>query len=418
MKLIFVHLFILLAAEQIRSSPTRRLEQFAFEKYLTRARAVLDRVPLIDGHNDFPMSLRDFARNQVGELDINDLTTLEPWASSSSSHTDINRLHTGKVGAQFWSAYVGCTTQYKDAISKTWEQIDVVHRMVEANPTTFEFVTSAQGIENAFSQGKIGSLIGVEGGHSIDSSLAVLRMMYDMGVRYMTMTHSCATPWADNSQVDNPGGVAVHDGLTPFGKTVVAEMNRLGMLIDLSHVSRKTMRDALETSTAPVIFSHSSAYALCNNTRNVPDDILQLVVANGGVVMVNFFPSFVTCSSTATVQDVANHMDHIRNVAGVDHIGIGADYNGITEVPVGLKDVSEYPNLFAELLARGWAEADLEKIAGLNLLRVLRGAEAVRDQMAADGVKPFDEWIPQADLPAESLPCSTGQIKSVKLTTE
>ncbi|XP_057372398.1 dipeptidase 1-like [Daphnia carinata] len=404
-------LVLLFTVEQIRSSPAGRVEQVVLDTYEIKARAVLDRVPLIDGHNDFAMSLRYYARNQVGDLDINDLTTLEPWASSPSSHTDINRLRQGKVGAQFWSAYVGCTTQYKDAVSKTWEQIDVIHRFVDANPTTFEFVTSAQGIEDAFTQGKIGSLIGVEGGHSIDSSLAVLRMMYDMGVRYMTMTHSCATPWADNSQVDNPGGVAVHDGLTPFGKTVVAEMNRLGMLLDLSHVSRKTMRDALETSTAPVIFSHSSAYALCNNTRNVPDDILQLVALNGGIVMVNFFPSFVTCSSTATVQDVANHMDHIRNVAGVDHIGIGADYNGITEVPVGLKDVSEYPNLFAELLARGWAETDLEKVAGLNLLRVLRGAESVRDQMAVTGVKPFDEWIPQADLPAESLPCSTGQVK-------
>jgi len=290
--------------------------------------------------------------------------------------------------------------------------------MVDANPTAFEFVTSAQGIEDAFSQGKIGSLVGVEGGHSIGSSLSVLRMMYDMGVRYMTLTHSCPTPWGDNSQLDDPGNVPIHDGLTPFGKSVIAEMNRLGMLVDLSHVSRKTMRDALETSTAPVIFSHSSAYALCNNTRNVPDDILQLVAQNGGVVMVNFFVSYISCGVTATVQQVADHIEHIRNVAGADHVGIGSDFNGVPRTPAGLKDVSEYPNLFAELLSRGWAESDLEKVAGLNLLRVFRGAEAVRDQMAADGAKPFDEWIPQTDLPDESLPCSTGQIMSVKLTTE
>ncbi|XP_046461771.1 dipeptidase 1-like [Daphnia pulex] len=412
-------LALLLSAQKSWSYPSARFEEAnSFEKYLEKARTVLDRVPLIDGHNDFPYSLRRYENNQVGDLDINDLTTSEPWASSSSSHTDINRLRQGKVGAQFWSAYVSCSTQYKDAILKTWEQIDVIHRMVDANPTAFEFVKSAQGIEDAFSQGKIGSLVGVEGGHSIGSSLAVLRMMYDMGVRYMTLTHSCPTPWGDNSQLDDPGNVPIHDGLTPFGKDVIAEMNRLGMLIDLSHVSRKTMRDALETSTAPVIFSHSSAYALCNNTRNVPDDILQLVAQNGGVVMVNFFVSYISCGLTATVQQVADHIEHIRNVAGADHVGIGSDFNGVARTPEGLKDVSEYPNLFAELLARGWAETDLEKVAGLNLLRVFRGAEAVRDQMAADGGKPFDEWIPQADLPAESLPCSTGQIKSIKLSTE
>ncbi|XP_032799459.2 LOW QUALITY PROTEIN: dipeptidase 1 [Daphnia magna] len=418
MKLRLTVFLVLLVIELILSSPSRRFDGVAFEKFLIKARDVLDRVPLIDGHNDFPYSLRRYESNQVGDLDIYDLTTVEPWASSSSSHTDINRLRQGKVGAQFWSAYVPCSTQYKDAISKTWEQIDVIHRLVEANPTTFAFVTSAQEIEDAFAQGKIGSMVGVEGGHSIGSSLAVLRMMYDMGVRYMTMTHSCPTPWADNSQLDDPGNVPVHDGLTPFGRTVVAEMNRLGMLIDLSHVSRKTMRDALEISTAPVIFSHSSAYALCNNTRNVPDDILQLVAQNGGVVMVNFFVSYVTCGSDSTVQDVADHIEHIRNIAGVDNVGVGSDFNGVARTPDGLKDVSQYPNLFAELLARGWTETDLEKVAGLNLLRALRGAESVRDQMAADGIKPFDEWIPQTDLPAEAQPCSTGEYKSQKLLTE
>ncbi|XP_046461768.1 dipeptidase 1-like [Daphnia pulex] len=409
MKLSLIVLSLLLVAEGIHSSRYRRFDPATKENYLKQARGVLERVPLIDGHNDFPWTLRNYAKNQIAALNITDLTKLEPWASSPSSHTDINRLRQGQVGAQFWVAYVDCKTQYKDALAKTWEQIDVIHRMVEANPSTFEFVTSAKGILDAFSQGKIGSLVGVEGGHSIDSSLGILRMMYDMGVRYMTLTHACPTPWADNSQLDNPGGMPVNDGLSSFGKLVIKEMNRLGMLIDLSHVSRKTMRDALETSTAPVIFSHSSAYALCNNTRNVPDDILKLVAQKGGVVMINFYSDFVTCSiSPATLQDVANHMDHIRKVAGVDNIGIGADYNGVSRVPEGLGDVSKYPDLFAELIARGWTESDLEKVAGLNFLRVFKGTEEVRDQMAADGVKPFDNWIPQTDLPVESLPCSTG----------
>ncbi|XP_046653054.1 dipeptidase 1-like [Daphnia pulicaria] len=416
MKIVWIFL-VCLAVDQTLSFPTRQFEEKKFEKYLAHARIILDRVPLIDGHNDFPNSLRKYANNQIDDLDIYDLTTLEPWASSPSSHTDINRLRQGKVGAQFWSTYIPCATQYKDAILKTLEQIDVVHRLVEANPSTFEFVTSAQGIEDAFSRGRIGSLVGLEGGHSIGSSLAVLRMMYDMGVRYMTMTHLCNTPWADHSLLDDPGNVPVHDGLTPFGKTVVAEMNRLGMLVDISHVSRKTMRDVLETSTAPVIFSHSSAYALCNDTRNVPDDILQLVTLNGGIVIVNFFTIYVSCGQTATVQQVADHVEHIRTIAGVDHVGLGSDFNGADKTPEGLKDVSEYPNLFAELLARGWTETDLEKVAGWNLLRVLRGAEAVRDQMAVDGLKPFDNWIPQTDLPVESLPCSTGDFSNNTYTS-
>ncbi|KAI9561086.1 hypothetical protein GHT06_012042 [Daphnia sinensis] len=400
MKVHLILLMLLIATEKIHSSRYRRsADPLAYKNYLTKANAILERVPLIDGHNDLPWTLRNYAKNQVGILNITDLTNVEPWASSPSSHTDVIRLRQGKVGAQFWAAYVGCTTQYKDAVTRTWEQIDVVHRLVNANPDTFEFVTSAQGIEDAFRRGKIGSLIGVEGGHSIDSSLSVLRMMYDMGVRYMTLTHACPTPWADNSQLDNAGGVPVSNGLSAFGKIVVKEMNRLGMLLDLSHISRKTMKDALETSVAPVIFSHSSAYAVCNNTRNVPDDVLRLVAQKKGVVMVNFYSDFVTCGiSKATIEDVANHMDHIRNVAGSDYIGIGADYN----------DVSKYPDLFSLLLSRGWTENELEKVAGLNLLRVFREAEAVRNQMAANGVKPFDDWIPQTDMPAESQPCNTG----------
>ncbi|KZS18074.1 Dipeptidase [Daphnia magna] len=410
MKLYFILLTLLIATEKIHSSRYHRsVDPLAYKNYLPKANAILDRVPLIDGHNDLPWTLRNYANNQVGILNITDLTNVEPWASSPSSHTDVIRLRQGKVGAQFWAAYVGCTTQYKDAVTKTWEQIDVVHRLVDANPDTFEFVTSAQGIEDAFRRGKIGSLIGVEGGHSIDSSLSVLRMMYDMGVRYMTLTHACPTPWADNSQLDNAGGVPVSNGLSAFGKIVVKEMNRLGMLLDLSHISRKTMKDALEMSVAPVIFSHSSAYSVCNNTRNVPDDVLRLVAKKKGVVMVNFYSDFVTCGiSKATIEDVANHMDHIRNIAGADYIGIGADYNGVTRVPEGLEDVSKYPDLFALLLSRGWTENELEKVAGLNLLRVFREAEAVRNQMAVDGVKPFDDWIPQTDMPAESQPCNTG----------
>jgi membrane dipeptidase len=303
--------------------------------------------------------------------------------------TDIPRLRQGGVGGQFWSVYVPSTMQGREAVRVTLEQIDIVHRMMARWPETFAFVNTAAELERAFKAGKIASMIGIEGGHSIDSSLPVLRTMNALGARYMTLTHSANLPWADASP-----GPAVLGGLSKFGEEVVREMNRLGMLVDLSHVSPDTMEDALRVSDAPVIFSHSSAKALCNHHRNVPDHILQMVAKNGGVVMVTFVPGFISqavadfdarpeaerkgqTAPRATLSQVADHIDHIRKVAGIDHVGIGGDFDGISSVVQGLEDVSKYPDLTAELLRRGYRDDDIRKLLGLNVLRVMRQAEKV-----------------------------------------
>ncbi|HVG84413.1 MAG TPA: dipeptidase, partial [Vicinamibacterales bacterium] len=325
--------------------------------------------------------------------------------------TDIPRLHRGGLGAQFWSVYVPAEMQGKEAVRATLEQIDIVHRMTKRWPETFELALTADAAERAFKSGRIGSMIGMEGGHSIDSSMATLRQMYALGARYMTLTHSLNVPWAD-SATDPPK----HNGLSKFGEEVVREMNRLGMLVDLSHVSPDTMKDALAVSEAPAIFSHSSARAICNVPRNVPDDVLQLLPKNRGVVMVTFVPGFISQevadwnlletsqlqllraqfpSNTAyvnagierwraehpapraTLRQVADHIDHIRKVAGIDHIGLGGDFDGITTVVQGLEDVSKYPDLTAELLRRGYADDEVKKVLGLNVLRAWREAEQV-----------------------------------------
>lgn len=349
---------------------------------LARARAIHKQVPLIDGHNDYPWALRGLDPGR-------DFSKAEISKPAPSLMTDIPRLRQGGVGGQFWSVYVPSTMQGKEAVRATLEQIDIVHRMTKRWPETFEMAHTAADVERSFKAGRIGSLIGMEGGHSIDSSLATLRMMFALGARYMTLTHSANLPWADASP-----GPAVHGGLSKFGEEVVREMNRLGMLVDLSHVSPDTMDDALRVSAAPVIFSHSSAKAICNVHRNVPDNVLQLVKKNGGVVMVTFVPSFISQavadydarpeaerasipSPTATLSQVADHIDHIRKVAGIDHIGLGGDFDGISSVIVGLEDVSTYPALSAELLKRGYADEDVKKIIGLNVLRVMRQVEKV-----------------------------------------
>jgi membrane dipeptidase len=240
---------------------------------------------------------------------------------------------------------MSCDAQYKDIVRACLDQVDVIRRMIDKYSWAFKLVTTADGIMEAFNEGKIGSMIGVEGGHCIDSSIATLRMFYNLGARYMTITHNCDTPWADTNSQDESGPV----GLSDFGVTVIDEMNRLGMIVDLSHVSAATMREVLQVSRAPVIFSHSSAYGLCPSNRNVPDDVLQLIKEKNGLVMVNFYPNFVTCSNNATTSDVADHIDYIRNLIGPEYVGIGADYDGINRVPVGLEDTSKYPNLFQEL---------------------------------------------------------------------
>ncbi|KAI2662249.1 Dipeptidase 1 [Labeo rohita] len=310
----------------------------------------------------------------------------------------------------FWAAFVPCDTQYKDAVRQTLEQIDVVHRMCQKYPDVFKFAASSQDIMDAFEQNKTASLIGVEGGHSIDSSLGTLRTMYHLGVRYLTLTHSCTTPWVDNWLVDTGSEPEVHGGLSEFGKQVVREMNRIGMLIDLSHVSEKVMNQVLDISEAPIIFSHSSAYSICNHKRNVPDDVLLRVREKQGIVMINFYNDYVTCQDAANISDVADHFDHIKKVADASIIGFGGDYDGVPRVPDGLEDVSKYPDLVAELLRRKWTEDEIRDALGRNLLRVFREVEAVRDRMNA--IKPDDKPIPLKEV---QNPCRTDygyQVKS------
>ena len=349
--------------------------------FLTRARALHRQVPLIDGHNDYPWALRGIDPGR--DLNRADIAKAVP-----SLMTDIPRLRQGGVGGQFWSVYVPSTMMGKEAVRATLEQIDIVHRMTMKWPETFEIAYTADDIERSFKAKRIGSLIGMEGGHSIDNSLATLRMMHTLGAQYMTLTHSANLAWADASP-----GPAVLGGLSRFGEEVVREMNRLGMLVDLSHVHPETMEDALRVTAAPVIFSHSSAKAICNVHRNVPDNVLQLVAKNGGVVMVTFVPGFISQqvadfdakpaaertgpAPKATLQQVADHIDHIRKVAGIDHIGLGGDFDGISSVVEGLEDVSTYPALTAELLKRGYKDDDIKKILGLNVLRVMRQVEKV-----------------------------------------
>ncbi|WP_172385063.1 dipeptidase [Streptomyces sp. MNP-20] len=371
---------------------------------LARARSLLAEFPVVDGHNDLPWALREKAGYDLDRLDVAaDQTGL--------LHTDLARLRAGGVGAQYWSVYVRSDMAGDDAVSATLEQIDCVQRLLARHPEELRPALTAADLEAARAEGRIASLMGAEGGHSINNSLATLRALYALGVRYMTLTHNDNIAWAD-SATDVPGV----GGLSAFGREVVREMNRLGMLVDLSHVAATTMRAALDTSEAPVIFSHSSSRAVCDHPRNIPDDVLERLPANGGVAMATFVPKFVLQAAVdwtlaadenmrahgfhhldttpeamkvhaafeeahprpvATAATVADHLDHMREVAGVDHIGIGGDYDGTAFTPSGLDDVSGYPNLVAELLDRGWSEPDLAKLTWRNAARVLGAAEDV-----------------------------------------
>ncbi len=375
-----------------------------------RAQAITKSSPLIDGHNDYPWALREKAQRNLATLDIS--------RPQPSLMTDIARLRAGGVGGQFWSVYVPVELAGQSAVTATLEQIDIVHQMMRRYPDTFELALTADDVERVFRKGRIASLIGMEGGHSIDNSLAALRMFHRLGARYMTLTHNKNTPWAD-SCTDTPRS----GGLTAFGEEVVREMSRLGMLVDLSHVSPGTMDDALRVTRAPVIFSHSSARAVNDVPRNVPDEILRRLPSNGGVVMVTFVPGFISPKTAAwstrqdaerarltalaptdaaaitsgvaqwtamnpapaaTIAEVADHVDHIRKVAGIDHIGLGGDFDGMTLVVAGLEDVSTYPALLAELLRRGYSDDDLRKITGRNVLRVMRQAERVSTSLRSE----------------------------------
>ncbi|XP_075225894.1 dipeptidase 1-like [Lycorma delicatula] len=347
-------------------------------------------------HNDLPWNIRKFVHNQLGQFNFSwDLRQIEPWSKSNWSHTDLPRLRAGLVGAQFWSAYSPCGSQFLDAVQVTMEQIDVIRRLTDVYSTDLQLVSSVAGLKEAHRKGRIASLIGVEGGHSLGSSLGVLRMYYDLGARYLTLTHTCHTPWAGccvGPEDQNSVSEDDNQGLSHFGSLVVRELNRLGMLVDLSHTSVRTMEDALNVSIAPIIFSHSSAFALCNSTRNVPDHVLKLVALNGGIVMVNFYSYFITCNQSSSLEDVIAHINHIRSVAGEDHVGIGAGYDGINSTPRGLEDVSQYPNLFATLMEDpSWGEEQLKKLAGLNFIRVFSTAEQVRDKWKYEGVSAVEE---------------------------
>jgi membrane dipeptidase len=370
---------------------------------LAHARQLLAAHPVVDGHNDLPWALREQVSYDLDRLDI-------AADQASRTHTDIPRLRAGGVGGQFWSVYVPSSPTGEAAVTATLEQIDVVRRMTGRYAADLAPARTADDLESAREQGRIASLMGAEGGHSIDCSLGTLRGLYELGVRYMTLTHNDNTPWAD-SATDEPAA----NGLTAFGGEVVREMNRLGMLVDLSHVSPDTMRAALAVTEAPVLFSHSSARAVCDHVRNIPDDVLAALPANGGVAMATFVPKFVLPAAiewtleadanmrahgfhpldttpagmvvqrafetahprpAATVSTVADHLDHMRAVAGIDHIGIGGDFDGTAFTPDGLTDVAGYPNLIAELLRRGWSDTDLAKLTWHNAVRVLRDAES------------------------------------------
>lgn len=391
-----------------------------------RARRILERTPLIDGHNDLPWALRQGHGRDPFAVDLT--TDLQ---ASTRLHTDIPRLRAGGVGGQFWSVYVPASLSPNDAAVATWEQIDIVRRLVAAYPDVFELATTADDIVRIHRQGRIASLMGIEGGYSIDDSLGLLREFHEAGVRYMTLTHSKTTTWAD-SATDAPKW----GGLSPFGEQVVKEMNRLGMMVDLSHVSEETMLDAMRVSEAPVIFSHSSARAVTGHARNVPDSVLRLMAEDGGVVMVTFVPGFVSEAvrawsaaraaeearlkslnpgnpqavtdglaawvaanpvPRAAVADVVAHIQHVREVAGIDHVGLGGDFDGVDSLPDGISGVDAYPRILAALMEDGWTEADIRKLAGENVLRVMRAVEGVAAGKRA-------ERPSLASLPTEGAP--------------
>ena len=414
-----------LAAALMLASPLSA-QDASVDAATATANAALEAAPVFDGHNDVPNQLRDRVANQINAFDFEDTTaTAAAHPEGRAMQTDLARLKQGKVGAQFWSVYVPSNPDEAEAVQQVIEQIDVTKRLIARYPDGLRYAETADQVERAMAEGKVASLMGMEGGHAIGSSLAVLRQLYALGARYMTLTHNSNTPWAD-AATDNPK----FDGLSAFGMDVVREMNRIGMLVDLSHVSEATMLDALDVAKAPVIFSHSGARAINGHPRNVPDSVLARLPANGGIVMVVALPGFLneqrrqwfakrsaeearlkalfqgqpgTVKATleawdkanpepaTTIKHMADHIDHIRKIAGVESIGIGGDFDGMPSGPVGFEDVRGYPLLFAELARRGYSQVELEMIASRNALRVMRAAEAYAASVA--GMAPIETLI-------------------------
>ena len=396
-----------------------------------RARRLMSETPLIDGHNDVPWQYRKRVNLHLDQMDLaSDLTTLDP-----PMHTDIARLRAGGVGGQFWSVFIPIRESGGEPgdARTVIEQIDFAKRLIAQHPDELQLALTADDVLRAHRAGRIASLMGMEGGHSIENSLAVLRATFELGARYMTITHSKSTDWADSATDDTD-----HGGLTEFGREVVREMNRIGMIVDLSHVAPSTMHDALDIVQAPVMFSHSSAFAVCAHPRNVPDEVLLRVKNNNGVVMITFVGAFVSEEARlarergqeernrleselgddeetiraamevwrkdnpapkATLAQVADHIDHVRNIAGIDHVGIGGDFDGTSSIPVGLEDVSKYPDLIVELLRRGYSDEDVQKILGLNILRVMRDVEQVAATLGPS-TPASDARIEELDTPA------------------
>jgi membrane dipeptidase len=409
--------------------------------YPARVAQILKQTPLIDGHNDLPWEIRDRFHSKLSAIDLSRDTSTLPFPDGGIAlMTDINRLRRGGVGGQFWSVFVPVDMPGATAVQATLEQIDIVRQMAERYPHDFELAYSAADVRRIHKAGRIASLIGIEGGHQINNSLPVLREMYALGARYMTLTHSSNTEWAD-SATDAPK----HHGLTVFGREVVHEMNRLGMVVDLSHVSAETMRAVLDIAEAPVMFSHSSARAIVDHPRDVPDDVLRMLERNGGIVMVNFYPGYLSVArnlwdseyaaerarlqsppfagiyigqpdraKTALeewvkthpapkvgIADVADHIEHVRRIAGIDHVGLGSDFDGIPATPVGLEGVDKYPDLLAELMRRGWSNEEVAKLAGENMLRVLDSVERVASRLRP-GRGASEATIDELDNPSKA----------------
>jgi membrane dipeptidase len=413
----------------------------AGQDYAARVARILAKTPLIDGHNDLPWEIRERFNSKVSQVNLSaDTSALPAPAGAPALMTDINRLRRGGVGGQFWSVFVPVEMHGPQAVQATLEQIDIVRQMAERYPHDFQLAATAADVRRIHKSGAIASLIGIEGGHQIDNSLPVLREMYALGARYMTLTHSSNTEWGD-SATDAPK----HHGLTPFGREVVREMNRLGMLVDISHVSAETMNAVLDTTQAPVMFSHSSVRAIVDHPRDVPDDVLLRLQKNGGVVMVNFYPGYVSAARNrwdadyaaerarydsppfagiyigqperakaaldewmkahpapkVTLSEVADHIEHVRKVAGIDHVGLGSDFDGIPLTPTGLEGVDKYPDLLVELMRRGWTDDEIAKLAGENILRALTVTETVAARLRSS-TQASEATIGELDAPPQA----------------